>query len=256
MKKQLYPWQEDCLKTWFDNDCRGIIRAVTGSGKTLLAISAIKKLRRRLGDSLRVKIVVPQTAIAAQWFTALKDDGEITRTDIGFYYSGRKDFSDRFCMIYVINSARYTLARHILQDLSEGKQIFLIADECHHYASPENRKIFEFLPFLKNFPNQYFAIGLSATPRTFGWKEYLMPAIGDEIYNYTFEDAAKNQTISPFAILHVSVPLNPVERKKYAEFEEQIAVITKKLIWFVPELKKLHGDSYFRAVRHIASDER
>lgn len=51
-------------------------------------------------------------------------------------------------MIYVINSARYTLSRHILRDINMGYAVLLIADECHHYASAENRKIFEFLPYL------------------------------------------------------------------------------------------------------------
>ncbi len=40
MEKKLYSWQEDCLKRWFANKGRGMVQAVTGSGKTLLALTA------------------------------------------------------------------------------------------------------------------------------------------------------------------------------------------------------------------------
>ena len=40
MKRELYQWQEECLKRWFANHGRGMVHAVTGSGKTLLALTA------------------------------------------------------------------------------------------------------------------------------------------------------------------------------------------------------------------------
>ena len=39
MNKELYDWQEECLERWFEHNGRGIVQAVTGSGKTLLALS-------------------------------------------------------------------------------------------------------------------------------------------------------------------------------------------------------------------------
>ncbi len=46
MEKKLYSWQEDCLKRWFANKGRGMVQAVTGSGKTLLALTAADRLAK------------------------------------------------------------------------------------------------------------------------------------------------------------------------------------------------------------------
>ena len=48
MKTELYGWQEECLKRWFDHNNRGIVQAVTGSGKTMLALTAMSRLERQL----------------------------------------------------------------------------------------------------------------------------------------------------------------------------------------------------------------
>ena len=56
--------------------------------------------------------------------------------------SSRRRFKDRTdCsyMIYVINSARYELARQILSELQESETILLIADECHHYQKRDKK---------------------------------------------------------------------------------------------------------------------
>lgn len=58
-EKKLYQWQEECLERWFSNQGRGMVQAVTGSGKTLLALTAADRLEQMLGQELHVKIVVP-----------------------------------------------------------------------------------------------------------------------------------------------------------------------------------------------------
>ena len=50
MKNSLYTWQEECLDRWFQNQCRGMVQAVTGSGKTMLALNAIERLEKNLPD--------------------------------------------------------------------------------------------------------------------------------------------------------------------------------------------------------------
>ena len=123
MKHDLYPWQEDCLKKWFANDGRGMVQAVTGSGKTLLALTAAERLRKKLPQELRVKIVVPTGALMRQWHHALKifladaaeaesmqkSDAPMQRPaaagqKIGLRGAGWKSPSDCPYMIYVINS--------------------------------------------------------------------------------------------------------------------------------------------------------
>ena len=108
MDQKLYQWQEECLERWFSNNGRGMVQAVTGSGKTLFALTAAKRLALRTDTDLRVRIVVPTSTLMHQWKRALKafhsDDG--TRTDIGLCGGGYKSTQDCQYMIYVINSAR------------------------------------------------------------------------------------------------------------------------------------------------------
>ena len=116
----------------------------------MLALTAMSRLERQLGGRLRVKIVVPTGALMRQWKQALQEhltDGlqiqTAVRSGIGLRGAGFKCASDCKYMIYVINSARYELARQILGELRQGENVLLIADECHHYESEQNRLIFE-----------------------------------------------------------------------------------------------------------------
>ena len=174
MSKKLYQWQEECLKRWFDNKGRGMVQAVTGTGKTFLALSALKRLDEQHEGRLRVKIVVPTKELMRQWERTLreflKEEGGVEIKDrsfsgnIGLRGGGRKGRTDCKYMIYVINSARYELARQILMELRGGERVFLIADECHHYVSGQNQLIFEFLPYLdREQKERFFSLGLSAT---------------------------------------------------------------------------------------------
>ena len=150
MQQELYPWQEDCLKRWFANNGRGMVQAVTGSGKTLLALTAAKRLSEKTDRELRVKIVVPTSTLMHQWNHTLRNFlDENTSKMIGLRGGGYKSAADCRYMIYVINSARYELARQILSELHHKKAVLLIADECHHYTSRQNQLIFEFLPHLQ-----------------------------------------------------------------------------------------------------------
>ena len=63
MTEKLYEWQEECIDRWFANDGRGIVQAVTGSGKTLLALTAMDCMDQKLNRSLHIKIVVPTSAL-------------------------------------------------------------------------------------------------------------------------------------------------------------------------------------------------
>lgn len=252
MNLELYPWQEECLQSWSARRCRGIINVVTGAGKTILALAAAERLRASLPLPLRVKIVVPQTFLTSQWSSVMQKLAGIPRQEIGYYYGLHKDSPERPYMIYVVNSARYSLARNILNDIREGYAVLLIADECHHYASPENRKIFEFLPHLGELKKNFYSLGLSATPRTMDYEKYLLPALGPEIYRYTFRDAAENKNIRPYACFHISLRFTPDESEEYELLSDRITLITKRLNILCPSLKMLQGTRYFHALKKLA----
>lgn len=259
MKHQLYSWQEECLKKWQKKQRHGIVNVVTGAGKTYLALAAAKQLEEQVTRScLRIKIVVPTASLMAQWAFAIRNffDGTVSRRDIGLYYSSRKDAADHLFMIYVINSARYSLARHVVRDLEEGFTVFLIADECHRYIGSENRKIFEFLPFANACPDQYASLGLSATPGLNRSENasVLIPALGPEIFRYGFKEAEEDKTLCPYVAFHIALSFTLQEKTEYEEISGRMRRTYRSLISYYPSLKGLSSSEFFRILFQIANE--
>ena len=266
MKLQLYGWQEECLELWFSNGCKGIVNVVTGAGKTALAAAAAERL---LSDdhSLMVKIVVPKAFLVRQWSRALREYLNVSREDIGIYSGSRKNKPDRRYMIYVINSARYSLARHILSDLSASKSVFLIADECHHYGTEENSRIFDFFPWrLANIPGierhstfydisrktGVYTLGLSATPYCEHYGDVLVPCLGREVYNFTFNRALKAGIINKFAVFHICLKFERYEQEVYDELTDKISIVLSKLHELNPNMGARDSVSFFRELALLA----
>lgn len=257
--KPLFSWQEECLDIWF-NQGRGIVNVVTGAGKTMLALGAIARLENQLSQehraSLRIKIVVPQVFLAQQWAQALQDDLGIVRDDIGMYYGAHKDPLHRKYMIYVVNSARYCLSRHLLEDYQQGYAILLIADECHHYSSPENSRIFDFITQITAAaPQRYYALGLSATPETPAFKETLVPALGPEIFKYGFAQALNADIISPFSVFNLNLHFTPGEAEEYIDLSEQLSRALEKLMPSCPSLYGLSSPRFFARLQQMAMEK-
>lgn len=260
MEFQLYPWQEECLSLWSANRFHGIAGVVTGAGKTVLALAAVCRLQTAARKPLRVKIVVPTTALMYQWagamtqFSCAQEDFTIFREEIGLYCGTKKSPSSCKYMIYVINSARYSLARHILDDIEHGYDVFLIADECHHYASGENRKIFDFLPHIKGCPDSYHSLGLSATPETPNYASVLVPSLGKEIYRYGFLDAARKNSISRSAIFQTAITFHPDEAAEYTDLSDRLTTAMNRLTSLYPQLKRMERSQFFGMLNQLAND--
>lgn len=257
MTKSLYHWQQECIKQWFDNNSRGVVKVVTGAGKSYMALNAARELKAKVNGNLRVKIVVPKMFMVSQWtnfiMEAYKEDG-ITRDDIGCYYGLHKDNPDRPFMIYVINSARYALARHVLLDYKDEVGVLIIADECHHCASVENKKMFDFLPELsEDDKKNYFSLGLSATPHTHGFLETIVPSLGPLIYTYGFSEAIGQHIINNCVLYHVGLRFSAAETALYEELTAKIAKLLGVSRKYIPSSLKVHSREFFIAIRKLAS---
>ena len=66
---KLYRWQLDALVAWLRCGRRGVVEAVTGAGKTELAIAAASDALRR---GRFVLVLVPSRVLMEQWHTALR----------------------------------------------------------------------------------------------------------------------------------------------------------------------------------------
>lgn len=260
MKKKLYQWQEECLERWLANKGRGMVQAVTGSGKTLLALNAAARLEEKLGQDLHVKIVVPTGALMLQWDRALREfltdscenpSSGSFRGVIGLRGGGHKASPDCKYMVYVINSARYELARQILTELRKGEAVLLIADECHHYESGQNQLIFEFLPYINPETAQFFSLGLSATLPSGQAQRYLASVLGRKIYSYGMARASALRTVCQYDIYHIGLSFEREERAEYDELTEGMLFQYRKLHARYPFMDNMGQKEFFELMRTL-----
>lgn len=238
-----YRWQEECLTVWEQNDCRGIAQAVTGAGKTMVAVKAMEKLRQACGENLWVAIVVPTRALMMQWSRILRSR-----------FLEENALDSLAYQIYVVNSARYRLARRILERLKGGETVFLIADECHRYTSEENRKIFEFVPHVDKMSGRYCSLGLSATLEDKDSLEMLEEALGRVIFRYSYQKALQEGIIAEFTLVQIALHFQRDEQEVYQELSDRMKAFRRQLYFRYPLLKR-GGISFFAVLQTLAKEE-
>src|SRR3954463_5004195 len=121
-EQELYRWQLDALVAWLRCGRRGVIEAVTGSGKTDVAIAAISDALRR---GRFVLVLVPTRVLMEQWhgrLLAALPQARIGRLgDSGKARPGSGD---------VLVATRHSAATHRPVPTGDDPGL-LIADECH-----------------------------------------------------------------------------------------------------------------------------
>lgn len=205
----LYDWQREALEVWRAAGGRGVVEAVTGTGKTMVGLSATVT---ELCNGGQVVVVVPTRELQSQWQRALAPVVP-AGTMIGLMGDGHNDsLANRDVVIAVVNSARDG-------DLSPRRPGgLLIADECHRYASGENRRALH-----DAFPRR---LGLSATfarPDD-GHLAWLMPYFETVCYRLGYERARRDGVIAPFDVTLVSLEITDQER---ATYDEQTDLMSK-----------------------------
>jgi RNA polymerase primary sigma factor len=209
----LYPWQQEALKAWHSNARRGVVEAVTGSGKTRVGIAAAFEAVRQ---GIKVLILVPTAELQRQWLDSLRRDLPAARR--GALGDGRSDSLDNVdILVAIVHSAsnRETLRSH--------KAGLIIADECHRYAAQM---------FTGALQEGYaWRLGLTATfERSDGEHENLLtPYFGGVIYNLWYDRALKDDVIAPFDIALVGVELTPSEQADYDEFSTVMVEAARNL---------------------------
>ena len=123
---RLYPWQADALKTWGQQGGRGVIEAVTGTGKTMIGVAAAL-------DELRCQRAGGRAGPDRRAATAVGDPARSTAATsfrVGRMGAGSGDsLVTHDVLVAVVNSARVADVRPI------RRGGLLVADECHRYGS-------------------------------------------------------------------------------------------------------------------------
>lgn len=209
----LYSWQQEALKAWHSNARRGVVEAVTGSGKTRVGIAAAFEAVRQ---GIKVLILVPTAELQRQWLSSIQRD--LPRVRRGALGDGRTDSLDHVdILVAIVHSAsnRETLRSH--------KAGLIIADECHRYAAP----------MFTGALQEGFAwrLGLTATyERSDGEHEtVLSPYFGGVVYKLWYDRALKDSVIAPFDIALVGVELTPAERVNYDDLSNTMLEAARNL---------------------------
>lgn len=198
LRHDLRDWQRSAFEDWVTNDHRGIVEVVTGAGKTVLAELCILDFIRS-NPRGKVVVVVPTTALLDQWYVSLREELGVRDGQIATYSGEGRPSHSAQVNIMVLNTAREAAPL-----ISREAPVFLVVDECHRAGSPANAKALQ--------GDHAAALGMSATPRRDydeGLEEFLIPALGPVIFEYGYNEAARDGVIAPFNLVNVRIELLP-----------------------------------------------
>ena len=180
----LYQWQHEALSAWAQSGCRGVVEAVTGTGKTLVGIAAAADALR---DGGKVQVLVPTVELLRQWCRTLRKNLPGRRIgELGDGSDGGLPTSN--VLVSVVNSARRYSPQHV------PRNSLLVGDECHRYGSDSNAKALN--------PKFDRRLGLSATYARSddGNSRYLDPFFGEMIYRIGYQRAIRDHVTAHFKV--------------------------------------------------------
>ena len=211
----LRDWQIDAFVAWVTAGCVGVVEAVTGAGKTRLAIAAVRACLAQHGRAL---VLVPTLDLLGQWRTQLRD--LVPGARVGQLGGGTADdLHDHHVVVATPHSAAA-----LPIDLPADGPGLLIADEAHRYGAPTWGGALK--------PAFAMRLALTATyERTDeGLVDILGPYFGGVVTEYGFAQAAADAVIAPFDIELIGVPLTSRERAAYDVADRRVREHRRELV--------------------------
>ncbi len=224
----LRPYQQECIDKWIAADHRGTFALATGTGKTVIALSAAKVFAEHHageGRSVLVLVVVPTTELAEQWRRNAREFGfrpTVCNSQAPGWQSdaelalsalqGSKARAD--CVIVTADTMTgdsWTSVGRTIESLACG--LVVIGDEMHALGTP--RRLGR-LP--RRSDSAVGRIGLSATPRRHndeqGTRE-LLSYFGAVLRSIGIAEAIRLKALCPYTYIPVVVHLNGAEQDEY-----------------------------------------
>ena len=204
---KLREWQAKAFPLWWAKK-RGIVKVVTGGGKTVFAIHCLTKYLEENNDH-SIFIVVPSIALLDQWYEGLQKD--FNEKEIALNGGG-----EHLEKLSRINISTIDSVKNIIQQFDASKTL-LIVDECHKIGTEKRGEV------LSN--SWHATLGLSATPeRDYDDNFYIIirKILGDIIFDYDYIDAREDEVIVNFKLLYAYAAMTPDEEEKYKKFTKSI----------------------------------
>jgi superfamily II DNA or RNA helicase len=211
---ELRAWQAEAFAAW-SRTCRGVVEAVTGTGKTRLAMAAIRSVVDAGGRSL---VLVPTLELQDQWVRELRSVAPDVR--VGRLGGGHDD--DLFARDVVVATPHSAAAVPV--DLPPGSVGLLVADEAHRYGAPTWGAAL----------HDGFAMRLALTAtyerNDEGVEDVLRPYFGAVVHRYGYDRAVADGTVAPFAIAIAAVGLTDAERAAYEAADRRVRQLRRELV--------------------------
>lgn len=204
---KLREWQEKAFPLWWAKK-RGIVKVVTGGGKTVFAIHCLTKYLEEEKDN-SIFIVVPSIALLDQWYEALQK----TFGDKDISLNGGGEHLEEISKVTI---STIDSVKNIIHKFNASNTL-LIVDECHKIGTEKRGET------LTN--NWNAALGLSATPeRDYDDNFYIIikKILGDIIFDYNYIDAREDEVIVNFKLLYAYAAMTEDEEEKYKKFTKSI----------------------------------
>ncbi len=229
--KKLMPHQKSVLQDWKDKGFRGIIDHVTGAGKTITAINAV---RQWIEDGRPALIIVPSQILQKQWAEEISTEIGIQPLLVGGELGGKdrwlhfladntrasQDFGPRITLATVASAASEAFTTR----LQISDSLLVVADEVHTLGQSQCINLMS-----KIESKVGAALGLSATYERFGDPDgtsRIERAFGNTLEpKFQIADAIAAGRLVPYDYHFGTVNLTPDEEERYEELSEKIRTL-------------------------------
>lgn len=220
----LRDWQREAFDAWKKAGRRGVVEAVTGTGKTAVGIVAAADAASR---DLRTYILVPTRDLLDQWHKKLTQ--ELPALKIGRFGDGWQDsLRDHHVIVGTVQSScRYSM-------LPPGYRGLLVADEVHRYGAAKFSLALELqfeerLGLTATYEREDNGIKLHLTP-------YFTPPnsleiVGKEVVAVcSYARGLNDGILAHFRVGLLGVDFTAEEQSEYDELDKAVRYTRNKLI--------------------------
>jgi len=242
---ELRPYQQEAIDAWEANSTVGILSMATGTGKTLVALEALRPL---VTSGVIPLIIVPSELLLVQWGKAIERSYPGSRVILchrGFgtwigdveatLLSEMKPFSDR--PRFIVSTMQSASGDEFLRTLTRfgrPERIAMIVDEVHRIGAPKFRSALNLRCKAR--------LGLSATPMR-QWDEEgteaIMGYFEKVVYDYPLRKAIDGGYLAEYDYHIQPVPMTLDELSEYQDISKRLAAVIQSIVKGRPDLQNL-----------------
>lgn len=231
----LRSYQRDALHAWIENSYQGILVMATGTGKTIVAVSALQLLKIIQPELKVVIITVPKIHLAEQWAEAIKSIKIVPIV----CHSGNKSWeislkkktsflnqNESKTIIIIATLGTFISVRfHKYLVHFSDKLSLLICDEAHNIGTINTRMM---------IPDHFcYRLALTATPERWFDEEgtdYIYRYFNRVVFSFSLSEAIEQKYLVPYHYEMVQISLTDEELKKYNEKTVELTILRNKII--------------------------